>query len=59
MEKISKKFDLKETSTGILLAIGCSVPEMTTNILSCFDDNKEMIGFGFGAIVGSGIFGIC
>jgi Ca2+/Na+ antiporter len=57
LEKISKKFNLKETSTGVLLAIGCSVPEMTTNILSCFDENEEMIDFGFGSIVGSGVFG--
>jgi hypothetical protein len=48
---------LTETFSGILLAIGCSVPEMTTNTLSCFNKSQEMIDFGFGAIVGSGVFG--
>ena len=30
---------------------------MTTNVLSVFSNNVEMIGYGFGAIVGSGVFG--
>lgn len=32
-----------------------SIPELTTNILSCFKSAR--IGYGFGAIVGSGVFG--
>jgi len=43
--------------TGILLALGCSVFEMTTNVFSCFNEDKEMVQFGLGIIVGSGVFG--
>lgn len=50
------EFNLSQTSTGILVAIGISIPELTTNILSVFSDKVEMIGYGFGAIVGSGVF---
>lgn len=57
LDTISRNFKLKEYGTGVLLAIGCSVPEMTTNIISCFSERKEMVGFGFGVIVGSGVFG--
>lgn len=38
------------------MALGMSIPELTTNILSCFKSSR--IGYGFGAIVGSGVFGI-
>lgn len=57
LEKLSSKFDLSETATGILVAIGISIPEMTTNILSVFGGEPEMVGYGFGSIVGSGVFG--
>jgi Ca2+/Na+ antiporter len=49
---------LSQTSTGILVAIGISTPELTTNVLSVLSNNTEMFGYGFGAIVGSGVFGI-
>ena len=42
---------------GLLCAFGISIPEMTTNALSCSHANSDMISYGFGAIVGSGIFG--
>lgn len=42
---------------GLLCAFGISIPEMTTNVLSCFHSNTDMVSYGFGAIVGSGIFG--
>lgn len=58
LEKISARFKLKESIAGIILAFGCSLPEMTTNILSCTNSRKSMIGYGFGTIVGSGVFGI-
>ena len=48
---------LKEHTAGIIMALGCSIFEMTTNIISCFNDNKEMTGFGLGIVVGSGVFG--
>jgi len=40
------------------LALGISVPEMTTNTLSVLNNDKAMIEYGLGAIVGSGVFGI-
>lgn len=43
---------------GFCIAIGNSIPELSTNLLSCLSDKPEMIGFGFGAIVGSGVFGM-
>ena len=58
LENISKKFILPKNSDCIILALGCSIPEMTTNILSVFDSEKETFNYGFGAIVGSGVFGI-
>jgi Ca2+/Na+ antiporter len=58
LENLSHEFNLSQSSTGILVAVGISIPELTTNILSVFGDNQEMIGYGFGAIVGSGVFGI-
>jgi hypothetical protein len=30
---------------------------MTTNIFACFNEDKEMVQFGLGIIVGSGVFG--
>ena len=39
------------------MAMGCSIFEMTTNIMACFDSNQEMSGFGMGIVVGSGVFG--
>lgn len=30
---------------------------MTTNIISVFDKEKETFNYGFGAIIGSGVFG--
>ena len=58
MENISKKFKLRQNSDCLLLALGCSVPEMITNILSVFDKEKETFNYGFGVIIGSGVFGI-
>lgn len=57
LEILSKKWGLHDHSAGILLALGCSIYEMTTNIFSCFNEDKEMAQFGLGIIVGSGVFG--
>jgi Ca2+/Na+ antiporter len=56
LENISTKYSFSETSTGVLVALGISIPELTTNLLSCASFKNEMIGYGFGAIVGSGVF---
>ena len=36
--------------------MGISIPELTTNLLSCSSFKNEMVGYGFGVIVGSGAF---
>jgi Ca2+/Na+ antiporter len=33
-----------------------SIPEAINNLVSCFSNKQELIGFGFGMIIGSGIF---
>ena len=58
LDKVSKKYSFSETGTEILVAFGISIPELTTNLLSCTSMKKEMIGYGFSAIIGSGVFGI-
>ena len=57
LEIICRKCNFREHTAGILLALGCSVFEMTTNVLACFNEDKEMAQFGLGIIVGSGVFG--
>lgn len=57
LERLSEKYNFSETATGILVALGISIPELTTNLLSSFSFKRETIGYGFGAIVGSGAFG--
>jgi hypothetical protein len=57
LERLSSKYHFSETGTGILVAIGISIPELTTNLLSSFSFKRETLGYGFGAIVGSGAFG--
>jgi len=58
LEKLGQIFRLNDYSKGVILALGISVPEMTTNLLSVFNNDKAMIEYGLGAIVGSGVFGI-
>ena len=44
--------------SGLLLAIGITVPELCTNIESVVSSSIDMKKYGFGSIVGSGVFGI-
>ena len=59
IDQIAKilKIRKNEFFFGVLLAICNSIPEFSTNILSCFAKEKEMVNYGFGTIVGSGVFG--
>lgn len=58
IDGIAKKLEIRnEFLFGVILAVSNSIPEMTTNILSCFAKEKGMINYGFGTIVGSGVFG--
>jgi len=43
---------------GVIIAVGSTIPELTTNLLSVFDEAPKMIEFAFGTVLGSGIFGI-
>jgi len=54
---MGKKFNLPKNGDCIILAIGCSIPEMITNVMSVFDENSENFSYGFGVIIGSGVFG--
>jgi Ca2+/Na+ antiporter len=57
LENMGKKFNLPKNGDCIILAIGCSIPEMITNVMSVFDENSENFSYGFGVIIGSGVFG--
>ena len=50
LENVSKKYNLK-IFEGILLGIGGSVPELSTNLMATLKGNIEL---GIGAISGSG-----
>ena len=50
LENVSKKYNLK-IFEGILLGIGGSVPELSTNLMATLKGNVEL---GIGAISGSG-----
>jgi Ca2+/Na+ antiporter len=56
LQTIIKKYQLPPNLAGFLIAVGCSVPEFSTNMISSFSSKPEMVGFGFGAIIGSGVF---
>ena len=36
LEHIATKYEFSETGIGVLVALGISIPELTTNLLSCF-----------------------
>ena len=57
LQTIIKKYKLQPNLAGFLIAVGCSVPEFSTNMISCLSEKPELVGFGFGAVVGSGVFG--
>jgi Ca2+/Na+ antiporter len=56
LQNISKKYNLSEHVTGYLLAIGGSIPEFSTNLISA-TSNDGNINIGVGTISGSGSFG--
>ena len=53
---ISSFHELSQQTSGFLLAIGSSMPEFTTNLISTLE-GEEDISLGVGAIAGSGSFG--
>ena len=58
LDKICKVYSWKESMSGLLLAIGITIPELCTNIESVISSQSEMKTYGLGSIVGSGVFGI-
>ena len=40
LEQIGNRFKLKEYTKGVILALGLSIPEMTTNIISINNPDK-------------------
>ena len=56
MTTISSFHNLSQQTSGFLLAVGSSMPEFTTNMISTLQ-GKEDIALGVGAIAGSGSFG--
>lgn len=53
MTSIAKKYTLSEQVEGILLAIGASIPEFTTNLIASLSNSVDI---GIGAIAGSGSY---
>lgn len=53
---ISKRYSLSKDITGILVAIGSSVPEMTTTILSFMKHGVKMTEFGIASNIGTAVF---
>ena len=47
---------MKEQFSGYILAIGASIPEFTTNLISALGDSDNK-NIGLGAITGSGSYG--
>ena len=56
LQEISKKYNLSERVTGYILAVGTSIPEFTTNLISATTTDGN-INIGVGNIAGSGAYG--
>jgi Ca2+/Na+ antiporter len=55
---IAKRYKLSRDITGIVVAIGNSVPELTTTMLSFMKHGVKMTEFGVASNVGCAIFSI-
>ena len=55
---ISKRYGLSRDVTGIVVAVGSSVPELTTTMLSFFKHGVKMTEFGMASNVGCAVFTI-
>ncbi len=49
-------YKLSDQITAFLLAVGSSIPEFTTNLISSFNGESEEAVIGIGVITGSGSF---
>ena len=55
---ISKRYNLNKDATGLLVAIGNTVPELTTTILSFMKHGVKMSEFGVACNLGTATFAI-
>lgn len=55
---ISRRYGMSRDVTGIIVAIGNSVPELTTTMLSFLKHGVKMTEFGLASNVGCAIFTI-
>ena len=53
---IAKKYNLSSQATGYILAIGSSIPEFTTSLISAMNEDGN-VNLAIGTISGSGAFG--
>jgi len=53
---ISKRYNMSRDLTGILVALGNLVPELTTTILSFLKHGVKMTEFGISCNVGTSLF---
>ena len=52
LQSISERYHLSKDITGIMVAIGSSVPELTTTILSFMRHGVKMTEFGLALVIG-------
>lgn len=55
---ISRRYGMSRDLTGIIVAVGNSVPELTTTILSFLKHGVKMTEFGLASNIGSAVFTI-
>ena len=55
IQKLTKEWELKIIRTGVLAFLSV-VPELILNLLCVFNSDELMVGYSFGAIIGSGIY---
>lgn len=56
---VCHRTSLSKQFLSFVWALCLSIPETTTNTVATFSSKQSMEGFGFGLIIGSGIYGKC
>ena len=56
LKNISKKVDISKDCLNFAWALCISIPETINNFVSCFSKSNKLLGFGFGIIIGSGVY---
>jgi len=56
LNKVANQKHIPKKTLAFVWALCLAIPETTTNTISTFFSKKEMEGFGFGLIIGSGIY---